>query len=230
MKTFLALSNGILLLIILFLACDRKGGRPVSLQGDSCLTNACNKLINSVVLGEEEKISWSLAKYMADSYAADNGKKFINDGSRITKMEDALSVTFSVEKLKLLIWQIEQKTCRRGCDTSYRLGIRFYYAKYPSVVGPSSPYTDLRNLPAEYANKHTLFMTAAYLKNDRWFDFDPFGRNGCPGAGPADSSRYMFFTVTPGTSTPGDQDNHGGIAPPPDGVTFPITEYYNNFL
>jgi len=225
MKKLLMISNGVLLLIILFLACDRKSGRSVVLQGDSCLLKNCNELLTYTSFGEEEKITWDLAREMSRAYAADAGKNFINEGERVTKMQDALSVTFSLQKLKQLIWLIEKKTCRSGCDTSYRIGIRFYFAKYPAVVGPASAYSDLRTLPLSYANKHTLFMTPAYLKNDQWYDFDPFGRRGCPGQGSFDSSRTMLFMSAPGAGTTTDQDNHGGIAPPPDGGTFPTTEY-----
>lgn len=225
MKQLLIISNSILLGIVLFMACGRNSGQPLALQGDSCLTKACNELRSISAFGAEEKISWRLAKEMSKSYAADAGKNYINNGSSITQIQDALSVTFSLEKLKQIIYLIEQNICKKNCDTIYRMGIRFYFAKYPAVVGPGSAYSDLKTLPADYANKHTLFLTPAYLKNNQWFDFDPFSSRRCPGPGSFDSSKYVLFMPAPGSSTTTDQDNHGGIAPPPDGGTFPTNEY-----
>jgi hypothetical protein len=158
----------------------------------------------------------SLAE-MSRRYAEDPSKGYING----TGQRDALSMTFDLEKIKTLIWQIENSVCSNGCDKR-QLGIRYYYVKYPETVGTSEAPESLRGIDPSERNRHALVMVPAYWDNEngQWKDFDIWN------AGRPDKCYSVFpspprvgqDTIRAGlTGMDGDGgDNHGGAGPPPE--------------
>ncbi|MBL7727322.1 MAG: hypothetical protein JNM68_06550, partial [Dinghuibacter sp.] len=94
-----------------------------------CADSACFGYTPSFLTG---KIDFATAKKMADLYAGDKGKFYIMNGDQYTGEQDARSIWFDLEKLKRFIGFIESAMCKAGCVGERYLGIRFYYAKYPS--------------------------------------------------------------------------------------------------
>ena len=228
MRKLLIASNVLLLVIILLQATsqvspDKSTMRSSNLP-DPCSSRICKDYTHIELPG---MINGQLAKSMSEAYARDQGKAYITPGPLGSKVRtpDALSISFELEKIKNLIWKIEHSVCRVGCDTSVKLGIRIYYAKYPSSLGAQSrPQDDLTGLPREYANKHTVFMTGVYKKNNQWIDFD-FNKvsSGCKFESIAVSlNKFSFWGLLEGQDNSG--DNHGGIAPPPAPGTFPTQQ------
>ncbi len=103
---------------------------------------------------------------MTKAYQADKGKSIIES----TTTEDALSVWFSLQTLKHYIWKIEDALKKQGCNLEEMdLGLHIYYAKYPDSLAMLE-----RNLPVEYALRHTSFLTATYKDGKSNVDFDPW--------------------------------------------------------
>jgi len=90
-----------------------------------------------------------------------------NPSNNIDSLPDATSVWFGLEDLKRFIWEIESKVCtwRASCPQTppLDLGIRIYYARYPDATYTNSNGQKYFNdLPAEYENRHTVFMVPTF--------------------------------------------------------------------
>ena len=223
MNKLLIASNAVLLSIVLFQATSQiKRGNDVQKIAaplQPCYRTQCQDYTHVPLKGI---INAALAKSMADAYAADVGKAYIKGD---TSKHDALSICFEIEKIKNLVWQIEHSVCAAGCDSSLKLGLRMYYAKYPNNTGTSAAHRDLAGLPIAYAGQHTLFMTGVYKKNNTWYDF---GFNqvhaGCNFENLRKSQNLnKFFMYTFLEFSSPDEDNHGGLAPPPSPGKFPVS-------
>lgn len=210
----------ILLLIIIFLLlycnCRRKG-KPCCEQPPQ--KGYCAAAINDGYTPGEESgfVAYTTALSMHLDYKNDDGKKYVWDNSRKMNIEDATSVWFDLPKLKRLIGYIENSMCTNGCKDSTRLGIRFYYAKYPDADRMAS-LEDLKMLPANYAHRHTLFLVPTYWDPSAGadVDFDPMQvKKGCIFKNHIDSVKgrvWMALPVPDGSGT--DATNHGSMIPP----------------
>ena len=213
----------VLLLIVIFLLlycnCRKKcASVPPGKPADSCLV-FCTDSVDRL----QGMIDFNALARMSNDYARDPGKSKIT-GSGNPGKNDALSMVFDLKKIKTLIWQIEHYICRNHCDDR-KLGIRYYYVKYPPEVGTSDAPASLQRIDPSERNKHALVMVPVYYDKVKkeWHDFDiwnyptscfhmfpiPGGTSGLPS---------LFGGVT-GTEEGG--DNHGGIGPPPDPGVFP---------
>lgn len=168
-------------------------------------------------------ISIQAAQMISEAYAKDAGKKYVTIDNVITEAEDARCIRFGFEKIKSYIWQIEQRFCGRNCD-SLKLGMRFYYAKYPDKA-----LCDSLGVDKKYAMKHTVFMVPTYFDGQRHVDFDPFYFGQADICKPTPLSELVknkgYLQKKPMVImaiADGDVDNHGGLMPPPAGTgTFP---------
>ena len=181
----------------------------------------------------EGVISGDLLDTLSKAYLADVCKSYVSltgpvpaDGpstDRVARKRDALSMFFDLEKIKTFISKMENSVCKSGCDTSIKLGIRFYYIKYQFGADREN---ELSGVPREYEGKHALVMVPVYQKKSdmQWYDF--YFSPDAITSGPCVFSRtiidldggYNTFGLLGGD---GDGTNHGGIGPPPDPGTFP---------
>ena len=211
MKKALIAINALFFVIICFLACQQKTDQP---QDD------CTKLHAKSYAGQERKgfLNVRLAKEIADAYDADQEKSYISSGGKMTGMEDAHRVWFSIEDLKQFIWIMEDTLCKQGCNMdSLGLGVHIYLAKYPD----SSRIKEF-GVDPKYANHQTLFFTATYRGGKGGnIDFDPWhiGTEKCR---PTPLSAFIRPVAGKNAADDFDDDagvlNHGNLAPPPDGT------------
>ncbi len=189
---------------------------------DACTQHFLSGLAGA---GEPAMISYATAKRMSESYYLDKGKAYINgDPSN----PDALSITFPMDQLKSFVWSVEQMVCAGNCS-GMDLGVKVYYGKYPKETGLSDAAWDIRTLPRNYANRHSLFFVPVIRSNpnELWTVFDPTEPpENChfPSEVPADTSKRYAFTFFNSPTGPTDANNHGGLRPPPfeeSPLTFP---------
>lgn len=212
MKKISLILNGLLIAIILFQACNASKINTGTGQN----SNPCYRgdEINRADL--HGMISYAAALKLSEDYISDSGKKFIGKGANYTKQQDTRNVWFSLPKMKAFISYIEQRACISNCEKSKRLGIRVYFAKYPG-----SDNTSFGQIQDDYKNHHTVFFTATYydVAAKMNVDFDPAHvKENCgfrPIHDPVKDSVFMAVPLL--GSTGGDQQNHGGLVPPPDG-------------
>lgn len=199
-----------ILLMVLLASCIDDGGtdNPPPKDSDSCAGKICKNYGNEMPRG---MLDGETIQLLSRNYAADKGKAFVDYEVNQSSIPDALSVTFSLEEIKKMIWQMEYKACKSGCSSKQPLGLKFYFIKYPDLKDPASVSESLRDLPVSYSGKHSIVMVPAYEQNDIWYDYDPdYLGEDC-----------AFKPLKPGSGLAGKGLNHGGIAPPPDPSTFP---------
>ena len=129
---------------------------------------------------------------------------------------DARSAWFNLDTLKAFINTIETMSCKRdkSCP-QLQLGIRIYYAEYPSDTISLRRIYGITN--AQYAGMHTLLMIPTFndsiSKQD--IDFDPFVLNNTTPCQfkPAFDSLPAICALPPTTTVTA--RNHGGLIPPP---------------
>lgn len=219
MKKILIASNIVLLGIILILLFYRKSSFiKGSYSSSACASSKCMTPAGPA----KGRISSGTARMISQQYKSDQGKSFIWSPGGRTNQEDACSVWFGLETIKRFIWEIESASCGNNCTDT--LGIRIYYARYPENLSSVTEFADLN--PA-YANRHTLFMVPTYWDeaSRQYIDFNP--ASGCRGSfdGPSLIKSLPSMIYMPSSEEQTTQ-NHGGLAPPPDGVnsgTFPTT-------
>ncbi len=160
-------------------------------------------------------ISYTTAKRMSESYYLDKGKSNINSDPQ---RPDALSITFPMEQMKYFVWTVERLVCENSCS-SQQLGVKVYYGKYPKETGMENASEDIRKLPTDYAERHSLFFVPVIRANANqdWQVFDPTkpAPNCRYSTIPVDTIKpyaYVFYSSPTG---PADANNHGGLRPPP---------------
>ncbi|HRI25978.1 MAG TPA: hypothetical protein PLZ45_14970, partial [Ferruginibacter sp.] len=134
---------------------------------------------------------------------------------------DALSVYFTLEQLKNLIWRMEKTACISGCDSATELAIRLYFIKYPKNMGTAEVPECLRGLSPDCSNKHSLAMVPAYRRGSEFYDFTINALNPYCFKTPVIYDNPTMAATAALISTPGTGDNHGGIGPPPGVGTYP---------
>lgn len=177
MKQISIALNVVLISIIVFIGCSRQShpSAPIILShGTSDQCPACKSYAKDY---EFEGISAIAAQKMSGKYKSENQLLFRNNTL------DARSAWFSLETIKAFVYLIEKATCDSGCS-DLNLGVRIYYAKYPTNNQDSLKLFDMAKLPeSNYAEHHTIFMVPTYQdKNspDINWDFDPWHIGGSP--------------------------------------------------
>jgi hypothetical protein len=234
MKRIAIALNAVLVGIIVIQACNSsnnadKNNNKISLCPDPCRhCKAYND--NDPIPGE---VKGDVVQILSDAYNADFAKSHItgselhpndpHNTARVATSRDALSLVFDLDKIKNLVWKMEQAVCTHGCDTSVKLGIRFYYVKYSMdslEKMPSSMQQVIRANP----NKHALVMVPVFKRrtDTEWYDFDYTAvLNGCRFERIPGRERGEIFY---GVGITGGGDNHGGVGPPPEPGTYPTNQ------
>lgn len=217
MKKFL-ITIIILLLVIIFILlycnCKKNQAPPASTTG-FCQSNACNGATGEV---PEGMLSFSLAKSMSEDYARDSGKRYVWEGNVATDSLDARSIWFDLKKMKTFIAYVEESLCKKGCNDTTSIGIRFYYAKYPGVEDIDHN-TDLAGVPTIYARRHTLFLVPTVWDPVKKInvDFDPSSLGSNCTFRPMDTLKSKVWIALPNTASGEQGKNHGSLMPPPAG-------------
>ena len=134
---------------------------------------------------------------------------------------DSRCIWFSLDTIKAFICAIE-KVNSNNCNKNFKLGIRFYYGRYPGNMSG----TDFFGLDSRYPNKHTLFLVPTYLDGSVNRDFDPSkGLQQCEPEGFDSKSVAILASASsspPPHTTSNEAKNHGDLIPPKsiDGATF----------
>lgn len=149
----------------------------------------------------------AFVKELINNYR-NNQLKAINSN---LEMSDAHSIWFDLPKLKKFIADLETEAIKVDPSaTENDLGIRFYYAAYPSIEN----WTMMENhpVPKEYAQRHTLVMVPTLKKEDEngiLLDYDFNTSNG---------QTIAMALKSRGAQNPtGDEgltQNHGNLIPP----------------
>lgn len=175
-------------------------------------------------------ITAAAAQRMSQDYKADKRKSRVarNNGD-----EDATSIWFSLDVLENFIKTIRDST--RNADCQLNLGVRIYYAKYPSAQEmTAASFTGLNPVVAKH---HTVFLVPTYysdsLHMNADFSFDHIG-NKCkptlyykvmenPTTKPISvlGALNSFRAPNSGTHVFYSVQNHGGLSPPNGAGTFP---------
>jgi len=242
MKKILIATNVLLLGIILFQACNSKKENSASAR--VATIDTCNRMLCKPYdgVGLNGIVSGDVLHELSVRYCQDANKSLVYEVSgnhpdndhntaklgphdcvpALVRRRDALSMVFDLEKLKNFIWKVQKSVCKSGCDTSIKIGIRFYYIKYPDSM---SKYEALIGLPRDSRNKHALAMVPVFQKPDgNWYDFYFNPDRPLP-------TRCVFeellsdpdnHIITIGVLDDGsDGTNHGGVGPPPLPGTYP---------
>ncbi|HEY6505647.1 MAG TPA: hypothetical protein VIZ28_16845 [Chitinophagaceae bacterium] len=261
MKKILIVINIFLFGIIIFQACnsndiksqqadDGSTSDPVTASTKAEKTMQAKLILPGVYFLKRESLDSgllddSIAKVMSESYRNDISKSRIGAKSGFFKgSEDTRSIWFSLATLQSFIDNIERATRNDKCNLG--LGIRIYYAKYPSSEDMAKCQSLMSLKKENVANRHTIFMVPTYydtLKN-AMVDFnynhvdDPSHptpyyllirekRKITPAILAYDKSQYKYNGPNTNVYKVIDESiqNHGGMAPPPAGEgTFPSSD------
>jgi hypothetical protein len=129
-------------------------------------------------------------------------------------IDDAHSIHFDLATLKKFISDIENETLKNNPNvTDQDLGIRFYYAAYPTV----NNWSIMVNTPigTEYAEKHTLVLVPTMKMEDEQgemlsYDFNPLSTTG--------EGEFLAMASARTSGLQGNviSQNHGTLNPPND--------------
>jgi hypothetical protein len=150
---------------------------------------------------------------LVDNYRK-NHLVFVKDRLGI---DDAHSIHFDLATLKKFISDIENETLKNNPNvTDQDLGIRFYYAAYPTVDN----WSIMENTPigTEYAERHTLVLVPTMKQEDEngemlSYDFNPLSTSG--------EGEFLAMASARNSGLQGDviSQNHGNLIPPDNTVT-----------
>ncbi len=223
MKKVLIATNLVLLGIIYFQSCISSKQVIVTPEG-SRKNWVCLNYADSVFNG----ITYGTAYNMFETYGDNQFTRITNNPHPNT--EDSRYVWFSLDVIKKFIYKIEDTLHAKGADPSTRLGIRFYFAAYPSRAEMRA-IKDLDQLPATYAKRHTLFMVPTYdiasetgTIHQDFNAFEPLStaRRPAPSVQLNNETIKKVFTLKmAGLGITNDIyiQNHGEIGPPPQSGT-----------
>lgn len=116
---------------------------------------------------------------------------------------DATAAHFSLQQLKSFIHTIETEVARHAEIPVDQLGIRFYYAAYPSENNwQNEENAEIAMVDSRYAKLHTLIAVPTIEIKGVVHDFDPFDSSTYTGVKPAGTDVVVMA------------QNHGGLFPP----------------
>ncbi len=158
-----------------------------------------------------------------------NQLDYIQSKSGTIAPSDAKAIWFDLETLKRYLYHIEKKSQKvDGTITDKNLGVRFYYATYPSKdTIMKYDFKDLKDpsgnlLFSDYEGLHTLVMIPTITIGDKILDFNPLDESTFR-EGFSQKSNYAY---RPGQNIPNNQtgalagtrdmsgQNHGTLYPP----------------
>jgi hypothetical protein len=175
MKKILIPLNILSLCVIAVLLLSNKEKTAETLKKENlCDSNIC---MNYSRGGQLHYLDANMLRMMKNEYKRPTSTSAFASSLRIPT-DDADNIWFSLDSLKHFIWEIETKACSTNCsgnNTKLNLGLRIYYARYPSVAGMKATL-DLAGLDSKYAEHHTLFMIPTYdnpIDPNMHIDFDP---------------------------------------------------------
>ncbi|MDZ7934583.1 MAG: hypothetical protein U5M51_06395 [Emticicia sp.] len=211
MKKMLILTNLVWFSIFVFFACSR----PLQVNTTDCKTFCYN--YSTVPFSG---LSIFAAKTMSNNY------RLLSPANET----ETRSIWFKLETLKNFIYQIENATCNKNCDAikMQNLGIRFYFAKYPTSADPAANSPEFAFLAQnpDYYGKKTLFMVPTFYDPTNPaagdVDFDPSWaarpeNNSCKPKSMDDLMKRenpeSLFKLTVIAPDPNDLQNHGMLCP-----------------
>lgn len=165
---------------------------------------------NESYSAEPGVMSNELIKVLIDNYRQ-NQMNAINEAMG---MEDAHSIWFDLPKLKNFINLMETEASKINPEcTPEDLGIRFYYAAYPTIE--NWDIMETHPVPQEYSERHTLVMIPTLKKESNGeilnYDFHALQTN----------RRNIALTARGQQDPPADLgENSGTLSPPgnPEGM------------
>lgn len=147
--------------------------------------------MNNTNLNNSNTLPVDLIQNLVDNYR-NNQLDCINQNMA---MDDAHSVWFDLPTLKSFIAEIETQALTIDPNVENEdLGIRFYYAAYPT--------TPVQPIPSNYAKRHTLVMIPTKKEGGLNYDFNPFEE---------DEKALAITGITPKLAL---AQNHGDLVPP----------------
>ncbi|MDI1256297.1 MAG: hypothetical protein PSV16_09350 [Flavobacterium sp.] len=158
----------------------------------------------------QKTLNFDLIKEMVNKYR-DNQLQSILDSVVRPMHEDAEAIWFDLDTLKDFIADIENLVADNPNAPKGKLGLRMYYAAYPTKEKWSRPgYEDLADLLQDpvtqrYEKKHTLILVPTTEVEGENFDFNPIDENTAPG-------RTLALTGT--ANSPTMALNHAYLIPP----------------
>jgi hypothetical protein len=236
MKRIALALNALLIGIIVIQACNAGNNTGQNVTNiDPCRAIHCKPYGDDVRLQGEVDVD--IVRILSEAYAADYPKSHItgsgsrpvdpHNTERVAPGADGLSTIFDLEKIKNLIWKMEEAVCTHGCDTSVKLGIRFYYIKYAmDSINNSNITESMKLVMRANPNKHALVMVPVFKRTTdaEWYDFD-FKRGVSANCKfERISSRGHNSEFYYGLGVLGGGDNHGGVGPPPEPGTYPTDQ------
>ncbi len=218
-KMLIAIIILLLIVIFLLLYCNCRKKCVSCDDNKKPAAESCSVFCYTPPNGElEGMIDYANLAKMSFAYFSDAGKSKITG----TTNDDALSMVFDLDKIKTLIWQMEKRACSLDCK-KVKLGIRYYYVKYPSTLGTAAAPDCLDGISAIEKNKHALVMVPVWwdAEHSVWRDYNLWERSdSCfPEFPPKNHGDSLRIGIA-GTNGEGG-DNHGGIGPPPGRGFFP---------
>ncbi|WP_299443858.1 hypothetical protein [uncultured Aquimarina sp.] len=102
-------------------------------------------------------------------------KLYKNQIGRGIKPNDAQAIWFDFETLKRFLYYIEYYSEKHDIPLT-DLGVRAYYANYPSMRKWDTYRRDLNMVPKNYEKKHTLILIPTIKRNNIDYDFNPKDR------------------------------------------------------
>lgn len=135
---------------------------------------------------------------------------------------DSRSIWFNLDTLKKFIWYVETTSKANGLNNMNKLGVRFYYGRYPEQ-STWSLYPEMATVPTQFEKLHTAFLIPTYFNTTTNYnvDFDP---NYMTSGNPNDIKTLLNGkqrTLLTTLRTMGEPDasgdmrqNHGDLIPP----------------
>ena len=234
MKKLLLTGNLVLMSVIWFQSCRNSQNQSLAVNPN------CNIICSDYSAKTFQGIDAGLVTNMIENYKTGHYNAFVNGNRRV----DSRSVWFSLDRMKQFIYEIEKNTCTKGCNSIDSLGVRIYFAEYPSEPEVWNQYPQLVNeLPNIYRGRHTLLMIPTMRMGGINTDFDPraWVAKCTPEAMESVMSRLQrakvgsttsfnrAFVFVPGSGDPTTSLNHGTLDPPtednfaPGMITRPCT-------
>ena len=237
----------------------RKFTQALLLTGVIALITSCslfNGTSNTVVSKDficsnydsstQSKLPVKLIQDMVDNYDKKQRRHINSNMSHLnTDGGDAKSIWFDLETLKKFIYHIEKeaKNNRNSPTNIDKLGVRIYYASYPTrETWKKSKFDNALDgfignpITEKYGERHTLVLLPTINIGGTITDFDPFVKGSyesglVTGEGTLPKYTYvLMLNATPPTRTAQGSSsrasttsqNHGGLYPPypEDGAAF----------
>lgn len=142
--------------------------------------------------------------------------EYISNMPNATSQTDATAVWFTLDDIKNFILEVQKDTCGKSCNS--KLGIRIYYARYPTSISTlSTQFPGYNGVNPNYGGYQTVFMVPTIDVNGNHKDFNPLDKNHSI----CDTSAINFEGPNRGTIRVLAGKNHGELCPPVCSLTPP---------